>query len=63
MRIKDKIGKEIWKTISDFPDYEISTYGRVRNLKGLLIKVVDYTNLFLYKEGKLDRVPPSALFF
>lgn len=31
--------EEIWKTINDFPNYEVSTYGRVRNKKtGYIIR-------------------------
>lgn len=29
---------EVWKTINGFPNYEISSFGNVRNSKGLILK-------------------------
>ena len=49
--------KETWKTIKEFPNYEVSTYGNVRNIKtGRILKPVKngsgYLTVFLYNNGK-----------
>lgn len=51
--------KETWKTIKGFPDYEVSTYGNVRNAKtGKILKPFvknkqkPYLRVRLYNNGK-----------
>jgi hypothetical protein len=29
---------ELWKNIDDFPNYQISNYGRVKNIDGRILK-------------------------
>ena len=55
--IKVGFPKEVWRTISNFPDYEISNIARVRNKKTGLIKVPSvgkrgYLVLNIKKESK-----------
>lgn len=55
-------GKEKWTVISDFNIYEISTYGRVKNIKtGHIKKPREYGDVFLRKNGKLYRVNPTQI--
>ena len=50
--------KEIWKTIEDFPNYEVSNLGNVRNKKrGILLKQTmgregRYLSVYLCNNGK-----------
>ena len=49
--------KETWKTIKGFPNYEVSTYGNVRNVKtGRILKPVKnnrgYLQVRLFNNGK-----------
>ena len=55
--------KETWKTINGFPDYEVSTYGNVRNIKtGKILKPFiknkqqSYLKVNLYNNGKSKRL-------
>ena len=45
--------KEIWKTIDNFENYQISTCGRIKNKKGEILKpqknIYGYLNIILYK--------------
>lgn len=50
---------EIWKTIEDFPDYQISNYGNVKSLKFGKEKIMkqeidkgNYRRIELFKNGK-----------
>lgn len=52
--------KEIWKPIEGYPDYEVSSLGRVKSLKFGKEKILKgikdkngYLRVILYKEGKL----------
>lgn len=55
-------GKEEWAIITDFNNYEISTYGQVRNVKtGRIKKSREYGDVFLMKNGKLHRVNPTQM--
>ena len=53
----DNDTEEIWKTIKDFPNYEVSTYGRVRNkktkhiLSGAVDKSTGYIKVGLWMDG------------
>jgi len=55
--------KEIWKSIKDFPDYEISNMGQVRSLRGkspLIMKPCDNGHgykiiTFTYRIGKIKK--------
>jgi len=56
---KKSIKKEIWKNITDYPDYQVSNYGRVKSLKFdkeryLKYGIDDrgYHHCVLYKNGK-----------
>ena len=56
LKMKFKL-KETWKTINGFPDYEVSTYGNVRNVKtGKILKPhktpCDYLQAKLFNNGK-----------
>ena len=49
--------KETWKTIKEFPNYEVSTYGNVRNVKtGKILKPLKtpygYLQVELFNNGK-----------
>lgn len=55
--------KETWKTIKEFPDYEVSTYGNVRNVKtGRILKPViknkqqNYLRVQLFNNGKSQKL-------
>lgn len=50
---------EIWKTIEDYPDYQISNYGNVKSLKFGKEKIMkqeidkgNYRRIELFKNGK-----------
>lgn len=48
--------KEIWKTIKDFPNYEVSTHGRVRNKKtGHILKPIPDKDGYLRVHLNTDR--------
>lgn len=51
--------KEIWKSIGDFPNYEVSNLGNVRSIKrNIIMKSVNcggYCNLGLYNNGIYKR--------
>jgi hypothetical protein len=52
--------EEVWKNIAEFPGYQVSDLGRVRNSKGMILKwsfagdtgTGGYPHLCLSKEGK-----------
>lgn len=55
--------KETWKTIKGFPDYEVSTYGNVRNIKTKKIlkpfienKQKPYLRVELFNNGKGNKL-------
>ena len=55
--------KETWKTIKEFPDYEVSTYGNIRNAKtGKILKPIiknkqqNYLRVNLYNNGKVHHL-------
>ena len=47
---------ETYKTITDYPRYEISNYGNVRNCKGIILRIKKekngYMRINLYNKGK-----------
>ena len=52
---------ELWKKVNDFPNYEISNYGKVRNSKtskelSLLKGKNNYLSVCLYYKGKGKRL-------
>jgi hypothetical protein len=55
----------VWKEIIDFPDYEISNYGTVRNKNGKIIKSqtsgFGYKRVAIYANGKQKRVAVHRL--
>lgn len=56
---------EIWKTIKDFENYEVSNYGNVKNKKNnkilKSIKGIHYYNFGLYSNGKQKRFTAHQL--
>jgi hypothetical protein len=55
----DFLNNEIWKIINNFPDYEISSFGRVKSVKFGKEKILNpkinkygYHEICLYKNGK-----------
>ena len=60
--------KETWKVIKGFPDYEVSTFGNVRNAKtGKMLKPFikdkqqSYLKVNLYNNGKLQKLSVHVL--
>lgn len=52
-------GLEKWKPVEEYPEYEVSSYGRVRSLKYGKIRMIrpgvgrsGYSNVVLYKDKK-----------
>lgn len=61
---------EIWKTIEEYPDYQVSNYGRVKSLKFGKNKILkqsknsdDYFQICLYKNGKYKSKKVHILVF
>lgn len=52
------MSKEEWKTIQDFPNYEISNYGNVRKNKVIMTATNDngYKVICLYNNGKRKKI-------
>lgn len=58
--MSDDPNTEEWKIIEEFPEYSVSTYGRIRNTKKEYIRVPDmnskgYARLRLVRNGKIIR--------
>lgn len=57
-RKKYEVSVEVWKTIPDFPDYQVSNFGRVRSLKNTKVRTLKsskgcngYLHVNLSKDG------------
>jgi hypothetical protein len=58
--MRHRYGQERWAAFPEFNSYEISTYGRTRNVRTGHIKAQrEYGDVFLMKHGKLHRVNPT----
>lgn len=53
--------EEVWKTIIDYPNYQVSNLGRIRSLKTYKI-LKQFTNCFGYKGVHLNRFGTAKTF-
>lgn len=55
---------EEWKKIKDFENYQISTYGRIKNKNNKILtpqkNIYGYMSIVLYKRQKFSKVKPKS---